>query len=89
MFMPVEKINIKYHLAISVTNLLSYYLANKRSLHVRSQSLEILTLIGDKNKNYPPLPLFGKQTEPPRLLLGPRNSHVNRRKKNDPQLPLR
>ena len=31
-------------------NLLSYYLANKRSLHVRSQGLEILTLIGEKNK---------------------------------------
>jgi hypothetical protein len=30
-------------------NLLSYYLANKRSLHVHSQGLEILTLIG-KNK---------------------------------------
>ena len=30
--------------------LLSYYLANKRSLHVRSQGLEILTLIGKKLK---------------------------------------
>ena len=29
-------------------HLLSYYLANKRSLHVRSQSLEISTLIGEK-----------------------------------------
>ena len=28
--------------------LLSYYLANKRSLHIRSQGLEILTLIGEK-----------------------------------------
>ena len=28
--------------------LLSYYLANKRSLHVRSQGLEISTLIGEK-----------------------------------------
>ena len=28
--------------------LLSYYLANKRSLHVRSQGLEIPTLIGEK-----------------------------------------
>jgi len=31
-----------------IENLLSYYLANKRSLHVRSQSLKILTLIGEK-----------------------------------------
>jgi len=40
-------------------HLLSYYLANKRSLHVRSQGLKIPTLIGEKykNKNYPPLPL--------------------------------
>ena len=38
--------------------LLSYYLANKRSLHVRSQGLEISRLIGEKEKlNYPPLPL--------------------------------
>ena len=29
-------------------NLLSYYLANKRSLHVRSQGLEIPTLIEEK-----------------------------------------
>ena len=29
-------------------HLLSYYLANKRSIHIRSQSLEILTLIGEK-----------------------------------------
>ena len=29
-------------------DLLSYYLANKRSLHVRSQDLEILMLIGEK-----------------------------------------
>ena len=29
-------------------NLLSYYLANKQSLHVRSQGLEILTLIEEK-----------------------------------------
>jgi len=40
-------------------HLLSYYLANKQSLHVHSQSLKILTLIGEKykNKNYLPLPL--------------------------------
>ena len=30
--------------------LLSYYLANKRSLHVRSQGLEISRLIGEKEK---------------------------------------
>ena len=29
-------------------DLLSYYLANKQSLHVRSQGLETLTLIGEK-----------------------------------------
>ena len=42
----------KYHL-------LSYYLANKRSLHVRSQGLKIPRIIGEKqkSKNYPPLPL--------------------------------
>ena len=40
-------------------HLLSYYLANKRSLHIRSQGLKIFTLIGEKykNKNYPSLPL--------------------------------
>ena len=27
--------------------------------------------------------LFGQQTEPPRSLLRPRNSHVNRRKKKN------
>ena len=32
------------------TYILSYYLANKRSLHVRSQGLKILTLIGEKRK---------------------------------------
>ena len=31
-------------------HLLSYYLANKRSLHVRSQDLKIHTLIGEKYK---------------------------------------
>ena len=31
-----------------VIYLLSYYLANKRSLHVHSHSLEIHTLIGEK-----------------------------------------
>ena len=30
------------------SNVISYYLTNKRSLHVRSQSLEIPTLIGEK-----------------------------------------
>ena len=30
------------------SHLLSYYLANKLSLHVRSQGIEILTLIGEK-----------------------------------------
>ena len=34
--------------ALVGSNLLSYYLANKRSLHVRSQGLKILTLIGEK-----------------------------------------
>ena len=34
--------------ALSDGNLLSYYLANKRSLHVRSQGLEIPTLTGEK-----------------------------------------
>ena len=29
-------------------NILSYYLANKRSLHVRSQGLKIPMLIGEK-----------------------------------------
>jgi len=29
-------------------HLLSYYLANKRSLHIRSQGLKIPTLIGEK-----------------------------------------
>ena len=29
---------------------LSYYLVNKRSLHVRSQGLEIPTLIGENRK---------------------------------------
>jgi len=40
-------------------HLLSYYLANKRSFHIRSQGLKIFTLIGEKykNKNYPSLPL--------------------------------
>ena len=36
-------------LAMSIY-LLSYYLANKRSLHIRSQGLEISTLIGEKQK---------------------------------------
>ena len=31
-------------------HLLSYYLANKRTLHVRSQGLEIPTLIGEKKE---------------------------------------
>ena len=31
-------------------SILSYYLANKRSLHVRSQGLKIPTLIGEKLK---------------------------------------
>ena len=35
---------------INMLYLLSYYLANKRSLHVRSQGLEIPTLIGEKRK---------------------------------------
>jgi len=40
-------------------HLLSYYLANKRSLHVHSQDLEIPTLIGEnrKIKIYPLLSL--------------------------------
>jgi len=38
--------------------ILSYYLANKKSIHIRSQGLEIPTLIEQKNKNYPPLPLW-------------------------------
>jgi len=33
---------------VSQIYLLSYYLANKQSLHVRSQGLEIPTLIGEK-----------------------------------------
>ena len=48
---------------------LSYYLANKRSLHVRSQGLEIPTLIGEKRKikithhchyekNQPKIPIY-------------------------------
>ena len=40
--------------AILVTlgsHLLFYYLANKRSLHVRSQSLEISMLIGENKRN--------------------------------------
>jgi len=48
------------HLVLTLYHhLLSYYLANKRSLHIRSQGLEIPTLIGEKKKkkNYPPLPL--------------------------------
>ena len=32
------------------THLLSYYLTNKRSLHVRSQGLEIPTLIEEKKE---------------------------------------
>ena len=36
-------------LAMSIY-LLSYYLTNKRSLHVCSQGLEISTLIGEKQK---------------------------------------
>ena len=31
-----------------IDNLLSYYLANKRRLHIRSQGLEIPTLIEEK-----------------------------------------
>ena len=31
-----------------IYNLLSYYLVNKWSFHIRSQSVEILTLIGEK-----------------------------------------
>ena len=40
-------------------DLLSYYLTNKRSLHIRSQGVEIFTLIREnkKNINYPPLAL--------------------------------
>ena len=40
--------------AILVTlgsHLLFYYLANKQSLHVRSQGLKILTLIGENKRN--------------------------------------
>ena len=34
----------------SKSNLLFYYLANKRSLHICSQGLEIPTLIGENKK---------------------------------------
>ena len=37
-----------FFLIARTVHLLSYYLANKRSFHVRSQGLEILTLIGEK-----------------------------------------
>ena len=37
----------KIDLNILFGYLLSYYLVNKRSLHVRSHGLEILTLIGE------------------------------------------
>ena len=33
-----------------MNNNLSYYLANKQSLHVRSQGIEITTLIGEKKE---------------------------------------
>ena len=55
-------------------NLLSYYLANKRSLHVRSQSLKIPTLIGENkithychyDKNRPKILLCLTKYSPPR-----------------------
>ena len=36
---------------VVATYLLSYYLAKKQSLHVRSQDLKILTLIGENKRN--------------------------------------
>ena len=39
-----------YYLYLAIINLLSYYLANKQSLHIRSQGLEIPTLIGENKK---------------------------------------
>ena len=39
-----------YYLYLALINLLSYYLVNKQSLHVRSQGLEISTLIGENRK---------------------------------------
>ena len=62
-------------------NLLSYYLANKKSLHVRSQGLEIPTLIGEKmkrikithhchyDKNWSKIPLCLIKKYPPLPLL--------------------
>ena len=47
--MPLWKNNYKIPFNyVSVTKLF-YYLANKRNLHIRSQGLEIPTLIGEKN----------------------------------------
>ena len=46
---------------IYITNLSSDYLANKQSFHIRSQGLEISTLIEQKKtKITPPLPLQKK-----------------------------
>ena len=55
---------------------ISYYLANKRSLHVRSQRLKILTLIGEireikithhryYDKNRPKIPIYLTKYSPP------------------------
>ena len=45
----VKRLQVK-HRSNCIFHLLSYYLANKRSFHVRSQGLEIPTLIGEKRK---------------------------------------
>ena len=64
-------------LTINYWYLLSYYLANKWCLHVRSQDLEIPTLIGENkkikithhchyDKNRPKIPLCLTKYSPPR-----------------------
>ena len=49
-FIPVYIIS-QAILVILGSHLLSYYLANKQSLHVRSQDLKILTLIRENKRN--------------------------------------
>ena len=48
-FINISNFKLRVDLVRTFNKLsLSYYLANKRSLYVRFQSLEILTLIGEK-----------------------------------------
>ena len=48
--MPLMSAHVSSRFGSRLAHLLSYYLPNKRSLHICSQDLEIPTLIGEKRK---------------------------------------